>query len=157
MRRPWGGTPGCRYEQGLYVRVKVHCFGMLWALRLGRGAFRNSDLLLSSNPSAVKAGHPPGIKKATLNIPHIPRGPIYTTIMELGHQNHNGDGLIGPNAIMVVYMDPLGLSVNGLQEAQQETPGIQCRHIWVRGEPDGNPLRYDEIWEVPQVGDPNIQ
>ena len=68
-------------------------------------------LLLSSNPSPVKAGHPPGIKKATLNIPHIPRGPIYTTIMELGHQNHNGDGLLGANSIMVVYMDPLGYSI----------------------------------------------
>ena len=28
--------------------------------------------------------------------------------MELGHQNHNRDGLLGPNSIMVVYMDPLG-------------------------------------------------
>ena len=38
----------------------------------------------------------------------IPRGSIYTTIMELGPQNHNGDGLLGPNSIIVVYMDPLG-------------------------------------------------
>ena len=29
--------------------------------------------------------------------------------MELGPQNHNGDGLSGANSIMVVYMDPLGL------------------------------------------------
>ena len=28
--------------------------------------------------------------------------------MELGLKNHNGDGLLGPNSIMVVYMDPLG-------------------------------------------------
>ena len=28
--------------------------------------------------------------------------------MELGPRNHNGDGLLGPNSIMVVYMDPLG-------------------------------------------------
>ena len=27
--------------------------------------------------------------------------------MELGPQNHNRDGLLGPNSIMVVYMDPL--------------------------------------------------
>ena len=33
---------------------------------------------------------------------HVP------TIMELGPQNHNGDGLLGPNSIIVVYMDPLG-------------------------------------------------
>ena len=35
-----------------------------------------------------------------------PRGYIYTTIMESGPQNHNGDGLLGPNSIIVVYMDP---------------------------------------------------
>ena len=28
--------------------------------------------------------------------------------MEFGPKNHNGDGLLGPNSIMVVYMDPLG-------------------------------------------------
>ena len=28
--------------------------------------------------------------------------------MELGPKNHNGDGLLGPNYKMVVYMDPLG-------------------------------------------------
>ena len=38
----------------------------------------------------------------------IPRGSMYTTIMELDPQNHSGDGLSGPNSIMVVYMDPLG-------------------------------------------------
>ena len=38
----------------------------------------------------------------------LPRGSIYTTIMELGPQNHNGDGLLGPNSILVVYMNPLG-------------------------------------------------
>ena len=37
-----------------------------------------------------------------------PRGSIYRTIMELGPKNHNGDGLLGPNSIMVVYVDPLG-------------------------------------------------
>ena len=37
-----------------------------------------------------------------------PRGSIYTTIMELGPKNHNGDGLSGPNSIMVVDLDPLG-------------------------------------------------
>ena len=28
--------------------------------------------------------------------------------MELGPKNHNGGGLLGPNSIMVVFMDPLG-------------------------------------------------
>ena len=53
------------------------------------------------------------MKKVNLWFPmilldYIPRGSIYTTIMELGPQNHNGDGLLGPNSIIVVYMDPLG-------------------------------------------------
>ena len=38
----------------------------------------------------------------------FPRGSIYTTIMDLGPQNHNGDGLLGPKSIIVVYIDPLG-------------------------------------------------
>ena len=37
-----------------------------------------------------------------------PEGPTCTTIMELGPQNQNRDGLLGPNSIMVVNMDPLG-------------------------------------------------
>ena len=28
--------------------------------------------------------------------------------MKLGPQNHNGDGLLGPNSIIVVYTDPQG-------------------------------------------------
>ena len=39
-----------------------------------------------------------------------PGGSRNTTIMELGPQNHNGDGLSRPNSIIVVYMDPLGNS-----------------------------------------------
>ena len=31
--------------------------------------------------------------------------------MELGPQNHNGDGFLRPNSIIVVYMDPLGHKV----------------------------------------------
>ena len=31
--------------------------------------------------------------------------------MELGPQNHNGDGLLGPNSIIVGYMDPLGYNL----------------------------------------------
>ena len=30
--------------------------------------------------------------------------------MEFGPKNLNKDGLLGPNSIMVVYMEPLGLS-----------------------------------------------
>ena len=38
---------------------------------------------------------------------NLPRGSIYTTIMEVGPPNHNGDGLLGPNSIIAVYIDPL--------------------------------------------------
>ena len=38
----------------------------------------------------------------------LPRGSIYTTIMKVGPQNHNGDGRLGLNSIIVGYMDPLG-------------------------------------------------
>ena len=31
--------------------------------------------------------------------------------MEFGPQNHNKDGLLGPNSIVLVYMDPLGTAV----------------------------------------------
>ena len=33
---------------------------------------------------------------------------MYTTMMELGPPNHNKNGLLGPNSIMVVYVEPLG-------------------------------------------------
>ena len=36
-----------------------------------------------------------------------PGGSIYSTIMELGPKNHNGDGLLGPNSVLVGNMDPL--------------------------------------------------
>ena len=42
-----------------------------------------------------------------------PRGSIYTPIMELGSQNHSRDGLLGPNSIIVAYMDPLGMETIG--------------------------------------------
>ena len=40
--------------------------------------------------------------------PSLPRGSIYSTVMVLGAQSHNMDGLLGPNSIMVLYMEPLG-------------------------------------------------
>ena len=45
----------------------------------------------------------------SLRVTSLPRGSIlYTTIMESGPQNRHRDGLLGPNYIMVVCMDPLG-------------------------------------------------
>ena len=32
----------------------------------------------------------------------LPRGSIYTTLMELGPEQHNEDGLLEPNSIMVL-------------------------------------------------------
>ena len=33
--------------------------------------------------------------------------------MDLGPTNHNEDGLLGPDSVIVVYMDPLGKLVIG--------------------------------------------
>ena len=38
----------------------------------------------------------------------VPRGSIYTTIMELGPKRPSPLWFLGPNSIIVVYMDPLG-------------------------------------------------
>ena len=45
--------------------------------------------------------------------------------MELGPKNHNGDGLLGPDSIMVVYMDPLGYfcKLHPRTPAQAKLPG----------------------------------
>ena len=40
------------------------------------------------------------------------KGRRYTAIMELAPQNHNGDGLLGANSIIVMYMDPLGIQTS---------------------------------------------
>ena len=37
---------------------------------------------------------------------------LYATSMELGHQSHDADGLLGPHSRMVVYVEPLGYTVD---------------------------------------------
>ena len=37
-----------------------------------------------------------------------PRGSTDTTIKELGPKYHTVEGIMGPNSLMVVYVDPLG-------------------------------------------------
>ena len=37
-----------------------------------------------------------------------PRSSVQATFIELGPQNHDKDGLLGPHSIMVVYMDLSG-------------------------------------------------
>ena len=32
-------------------------------------------------------------------------------MMELGPKSHSGDGLLGPDSILVVYLDPLGIII----------------------------------------------
>ena len=43
-----------------------------------------------------------GIKRS------LPRGSIYTTIMELSPKRPSPSWFLGPNSTIVVYMDPLG-------------------------------------------------
>ena len=40
----------------------------------------------------------------------------------IGPQNHNGDGLLGSNSIIVVYMDPLGYPYFIVRILQQGEP-----------------------------------
>ena len=47
--------------------------------------------------SVRDANSGPGTKRVHINT---------TTIMELSPQNHNKNGLLGPNSIIVAYMDP---------------------------------------------------
>ena len=42
--------------------------------------------------------------------------------MELGPQNHDKDGLLGPNSIIVVHMDPLGKLMEHSHVPQNITP-----------------------------------
>ena len=43
--------------------------------------------------------------------------------MELGPQNHNGDGRLGLNSTIVVYMDPLGSGFD-LADSSEGAPGV---------------------------------
>ena len=43
--------------------------------------------------------------------------------MELGLQSHHADGLLGPNSIIAVCMDPLGYAIKG---AQDPIPNIKA-------------------------------
>ena len=74
--------------------------------------------MLRAGPVTSARRTPPGLNN------YLPRGSIYTTIMELGPQNHNGDGLLGPNSIIVVYMDPLGYTILGTlnPKSKKESP-----------------------------------
>ena len=43
-----------------------------------------------------------------IGIARVPRGSIYTTIRELAPKYHTIEGIMGPNSLMDVYVDPLG-------------------------------------------------
>ena len=53
--------------------------------------------------------------------------------MELGSQDHNRDGLLGHNSIMVVYMDPLGIKVS-LKAFEDVLAAVDARRWVWRGE-----------------------
>ena len=40
---------------------------------------------------------------------YLLEGPYTLPLWNYRPKNHNGDGLLGPDSIMVVYVDPLGL------------------------------------------------
>ena len=76
----------------------------------------------------------PGLRGAPLtdgrNPSHVvPQGPyILTTIVELGPQNNTKDGLLGPNSIAAVYIDPLGAQTSArFTELSRTCPHSQDR------------------------------
>ena len=66
---------------------------------------RLDKVLVMTNPAAWAAIRSMANRRTR---PSRPRGAVYTTIIELSPQNHNKDGVVGPNSTMVGYMDPLG-------------------------------------------------
>ena len=50
-----------------------------------------------------------GVRADGMGFGVYPRGSIYTTIMELGPKKPSPLWFLGPNSIIVVYMDPLGI------------------------------------------------
>ena len=67
-----------------------------------------NDETTSFGPTPLLFRHLEPEKLSGMLAETLPRGSTYTTIMELGPQSHNMDGLLGPNSIMVLYMEPLG-------------------------------------------------
>ena len=67
--------------------------------------------------------------------------------MELGPKNHNGDGLLGPNSIIVVYMDPLGMFVKHWQG--EAPPASLPPASW-------EPALLPEFREDPKSRSPNL-
>ena len=49
------------------------------------------------------------------------RGSIYTTIRKSGPKHRTIEGSMGPNSLMVVYVDPLGQSVSLIQKRTTST------------------------------------
>ena len=64
---------------------------------------------------------------------------MYTAIMELVPQNHIMDGLLGPDSITVVFLDPLGnISVHTYVSGSLSLYRQMCVYvyrgcIWFRG------------------------
>ena len=80
--------------------IKRHLGGPGTELRF-RASFWNLPVVGSDSPPRWRSG---------LKDFKIPRGSINTTIMELGPERPSPLWFWGPNSIIVVYMDPLGLN-----------------------------------------------
>ena len=73
--------------------------------------------------------------------------------MELGPENHNGDGLLEPNSIVVVYMDPLNhhlgsqlLQLPSLSYDQKSRTQIkQELHLSIEARPKNSPPEIEDF------------
>ena len=68
------------------------------------------------------------------------RGSRYTTLLEFGPQNHRTDGPMGPNSMMVVYMDPF---VSGTSRGLTTNLMVPTGALAMRGlDPPQNPTSH---------------
>ena len=68
---------------------------------------------LENHPDTRKTPSPTLIYYRSLNNYQSKRVHIHYHYGIIGPKNHNGDGLLVPNSIVVVYMDPLGILLWG--------------------------------------------
>ena len=89
--------------------------------------YRKSGRTVKRGPNAEKYSSL-GLLDQSLQTSCNPRGSIYTPIMELGSsQNHSRDGLLGPNSIIVVHMDPLVTSKYGVRSMLRASSLRPCK------------------------------
>ena len=87
---------------------------------------KNETLLSRQITGDVLLSHGLGSKPVLLQRTRNPRGSTYTTIVELGPKRPSLLWFRGPNSIMVVYVDPLGVQSCTQIKAEPVTLSPMC-------------------------------